>query len=221
MNPLPGDWEIGGVGASDEAGDGEDRENLVEGCEEKLGDGDGLGLGADRATFCASPRVMACDLGRENKLRLSNASAGRSEDIGFGFARPGVVVDSFGPVCRDDDEAKVASNESPKPLETPAAGLLEAGFLSLCNPGKPHASAIPLLAPFTGVGPLAFHESLPEIDASPDLWALAGFTSPQGFLSTVSMRLRGSSASFRDPFVGLDGLPRRIGAIASNTFSRA
>ena len=53
----------------------------------------------------------------------------------------------------------------------------------------------------------------------PDLCAFAGFPT-QGPRSLVSIRLNAFSEMV-GAFVGLEGLPRRIGAMASNTFSRA
>ena len=58
------------------------------------------------------------------------------------------------------------------------------------------------------------------IAASPDLCAFAGLEF-QGPPSMVSRRLKASLVPSILPFDGLDGRPRRIGAMASRTFSRA
>lgn len=99
-------------------------------------------------------------------------------------------------------------NESAKPLAGSAAGLLSLFELRT-------SQAWPKLFPAVAEGLLLVN----DIDAIPDLYAFTGWDF-HGPLSRESIRLKASFDTFVEE-VGVVGRPRRIGAMASSTFSRA
>lgn len=152
-------------------------------------------------------------------LKLSNASPFAGTENGYSLnlrsldgVEPSFVVFLF------KESRRLASKESPNPFicfdECPAGDLL----LSSLDCGNRHASFELLENGADGI--LAGRIVSPtETEARPDLCALAAPVGHCPRFADAGESPKASSEYF--PLIGLDGRPRRIGAIAWSTVSRA